>query len=110
VKLLNIQDILNCPGKHQLLFSGENLEDALSCGFSYVEAEDHVVFYVIGNGRTVKRIICQVPDSEIDPWDEFIGSLWTSKLAVCNRLKDTQILFANETGSVVLMLNINNIK
>jgi len=106
VKSLSLSEILDNRDKHQLSFSSEDLEDALSYGFSYVETEDHFVSYLVTNGRVMRNIVREMHDVEINPEDESIGILWTSKLMVSNKLKDNQIIFSNESGSMTLLLTI----
>ena len=100
---LTIQ-ILNAP-KVFAEFTG-GLNDALNFGFSYVEAEDRMVAYVMVSPRMALRILREIQESILDPEDEILGTLWTAKLVCSIKVKDDRIVFVNEPLSTALMLEL----
>lgn len=84
-----------------------NLNDVLSFGFSYVEHEDYMVAYVAARPDLMKQIFAQVPDSEIDMYEGYIGKLWTANLIVSDRVKKDHVMFSNADITVALDLNVN---
>jgi hypothetical protein len=101
-------DIFHSKAKVQIDFKGNTIKDALNFGFSFIESEDHVVEYVVANNVVTKKIFAQISDSKVDMEDGAIGSLWTAKLLLFNKLSDNQILFSNNTFSAVINLNLNS--
>ena len=87
-------------------YKGNSLRDALNLGFSYIEQHDHVVHYIIGNGKIMKKIMAEIPESVLDPDDDQIGELWTAKLLLFNKLPSSQIVFSNTNSSMILNLNL----
>lgn len=83
------------------------VREAVDLGFSYMESTDHMVHYVITNGRMMKKILTEVGDTVLNPEYDCIGSLWTALLLVSNKLKDHEIIFSNSTFSTVLNVNPN---
>jgi hypothetical protein len=101
-------DIVYSKARVSLPFKGRTLKDALSFGFSYIESEDHVVEYIVANSSVLKKILGEVPDSKLKIEGDYIGELWTAKLLICDRLMNSQILFSNNTFSVVINLNTDS--
>ena len=100
-------DIIYSKARVSLPFKGRTLKDAMDFGFSYIESEDHVVQYIVANPNVLKKIFGEVPDSKLKIEGDSIGELWTAKLLVYDKLMDSQILFSNNTFSVVINLNTN---
>ena len=100
-------DFIYSKARVSLPFKGTTLKDALAFGFSYIESEDHVVEYIVANSNVLKKIFGEVPDSKLKVEGDSIGGLWTAKLLVYDRLRDSQILFSNNTFSVVINLDTN---
>jgi len=101
-------DIIYSKARISLPFKGQTLKDALVFGFSYIESEDHVVQYIVANPNVLKKIFGEVPDSKLKIEGDSIGELWTAKLLVHDRLSDSQVLFSNNTFSVVLNIYTNS--
>lgn len=97
-------DIIYSKAKVSLPFKGVTLKDALDFGFSYIESEDHVVEYVVANSNILKKIFGEVHDSKLKVEGDSIGQLWTAKLLISDKLGDSQLLFSNNTFSVVINL------
>jgi hypothetical protein len=100
-------DIIYSKARVSLPFKGPTLKDALDFGFSYIESEDHVVEYIVANSNVLKKIFGEVQDSKLKVEGDSIGQLWTAKLLLSDRLADSQLLFSNNTFSVVVNLNTN---
>jgi hypothetical protein len=103
-------EIYHSKAKVEIDFKGSTLRDALNFGFSYIESEDHVVEYVVANSQNIKRIFAEVSDSVINPEADSIGEIWTAKLLLSKKLNNDQILFSNNSFSVVINLNLNPYK
>jgi len=103
-------DIIYSKAKVSLDFKGSGLREALNFGFSYIESEDHIVEYVVANCTTMKNIFGDVPEARLYPEKESIGELWTAKLHISDHLKDTEIIFSNNTFSAVINLNMDKIR
>jgi hypothetical protein len=99
----------NTYNRHSSLCEGE-IGDILSFGFSYVEHEDHFLEYIVANPTIIRRLIKEVNDFTFSIDKPYIGELWTAKVYITDRLKNTSIFFSNHDFSVVLNLNLNNIK
>lgn len=102
-------DIIHSDYKVSMDFPGQGtLFDVLSFGFAYVESEDHFVDYVVANRHTAKRIFAEINDSEVSlsPGGG-VGTLWTARLMVSDKLRDRHIVFSNSTLTVVLNLNVD---
>ena len=102
-----ISNIISSKAKVRLEFTGQTIRDALNFGFSYIESEDHVVQFVIANGAVLKKIFTEIPESILQPKKESLGYLWTANLLCSERLRDSQIVFSNNTFSAVINLNLN---
>lgn len=104
-----IYGIVNSVGKTHLAFPGNGtIEDMTQFGFSFVEAEDNYVAYVLAHPTRMKDILCGLSDSVLDPDKEGIGHLWTAKLIATKKFKENTIVFSNLDMSVVLILEIPN--
>jgi hypothetical protein len=103
-----LHDLLGCRNKVRVSFKANSLKDALNFGFSYLEHEDHVVHYIATNPTVMKKLFIEMPESVLNPDQEFIGELWTAKLLVSKRLKDDEIILSNQVFSAVIDLNLNN--
>jgi hypothetical protein len=101
-----VKDIMYSKVKEHLTFKVDNLLDALNFGFSYLDSVDHVVTYVITNSRNMKKIFAEIPESVLRVDNESIGELWTAKLLVSDKLKNSQIVFSNNVFSAVINLNL----
>jgi len=99
--------IIYSKAKTCVNFKSDSLRDTLNFGFSYVESKDHVVNYLVTNGTVMKKILASIPETVLCPSDEDLGELWTAKLLVSNKIKDSQILFSNGSMSIVINLNLN---
>lgn len=64
---------------------------------------------MVANSQNIKKIFAEVADSMVNPEADSIGELWTAKLLLSRKLSDKQILFSNNSFSVVINLNINPI-
>jgi len=95
-----IKTSLYCKG-------GETFKDLLNYGFAYIEQKDCITAYIVSNSRVMKRILGEIQDSELKPEKHYIGSLWTAKLLLSDKLFDSQILFSDDAFSVVVNLNLN---
>jgi len=102
-----VSNIISSKAKVSLAFTGQTIRDALSFGFSYIESEDHVVQFVIANGNVLKKIFSEIPESILHPKKESLGYVWTANLLCSDRLRDSQIVFSNNTFSAVINLNLN---
>ena len=102
-----VLDILHSKTKEHISFKVDNLLDALNFGFSYLDSVDHVVTYVITNSVNMKKIFAKIPDSVLRVDNESIGELWTAKLLVSDKLKDSQIVFSNNVFSAVIDVDLN---
>jgi len=100
-------DIVSSKTKVSLPCSARSLGDVMNYGFSYIEHEDHIVEFIVANNKTMKDIFGQVQDSVLKPNGEFIGDLWTAKLLLSDKLQDQQVIFSNNTFSIVINLDMN---
>jgi hypothetical protein len=100
-------DIMHSKNMAYHDFSGKDLDDAMHYGFAYVESEDNYVKYVAANSFYMKKILVEMPDAELSPDPVSIGSLWTSRLLVSNKIKNHVIVFSNEHHTCVLNVNVN---
>lgn len=89
-------------------FGNGELSDMLSFGFSYVENEDFCVEYIIVGTEMAKRIVKEINDV-ILVTHNYLGTLWTSKIILTDKVGRENIVFSNKDYSVVLDLNINKI-
>jgi len=103
-----VTNIISSKAKVSLDFFGSNLRDALNFGFSYIESEDHVVQFVIANGKVIKKILTEIPESILEPKKETLGELWTATLLHSSQMRDNQIVFSNNIFSAVVNLNMNS--
>ena len=103
-----VSDVTHSKAKIQVEFKGETIKDALNFGFSYLESEDHIVEYVMANGKILKKILGEITDSVLKPQGNSMGELWTAKLLFSNKLDDSEIFFSNNTFSAVIHLNLNS--
>jgi hypothetical protein len=62
----------------------------------------------VANPNVLKKMFGEVPDSKLKIEGDSIGELWTAKLLVYDKLADSQILFSNNTFSVVINLDTNS--
>jgi hypothetical protein len=99
-------DILDNP----ILINEEEIRDILSFGFSYIEHEDHLLEYIISAPKMIKKIIKEIDDFKFSIEEPFIGTLWTSKVYITDKLKDNQIVFSNRDFSPVLHINLHNME
>ena len=105
--MMHTADNIICSGNRVTVdFTGDNLQDALCFGFSYIESEDHITNYIVANKKIMKNIL-SLPDSVLEPSIDSIGVLWTAKLLVSNKLKDNHIIFSNNSFSAVVNINLN---
>ncbi len=102
-----VHGIMYSKAKVSLPCVARSLGDVMNYGFSYIESEDHIVEFIVANNRTMKQIFSEVEDSELKPEGEFIGDLWTAKLLLSQKLQDEQIIFSNNTFSVVINLDLD---
>jgi hypothetical protein len=102
-----IPEIIYAKTRDSLKSPGTTLSDAINFGFSYIEHRDHIVEYIVANKRNMKKIIGEIPDSEINPDYRTIGDLWTAKLCLSEKLSDKQILLSNSEFSVVIDIDLN---
>ena len=100
--------VVYSKAKIKVLFKGNCLRDALNCGFSYFESEDHIVEYVVANARVIKQILGEINDSVLKPEGDSLGELWTAKIVLSDKLTDSEIYFSNNTFSAVIDLNLNS--
>jgi len=97
--------VLNSINLARMSFpGGDNIDDILNFGFSYIESEDNFVSYVIGNSKVMKRIFGEMPESILEPTKEHLGKLWTASLIFSKKVKDNHIIFSNLDYSTVLVL------
>ena len=96
--------ILNAPRMHTE-FSGD-LREALNCGFSYGESEDHMVSYVLGSPVQILQIIRSIEETTLNLEQGFIGDLWTAKMLCSKKVPDNRVIFANESLLTILSLDI----
>ena len=92
-------------------FSENNceIEDFIRFGFSFIEQEDHLLEYIIASPVTIRKLIRQIEDFNFCIDQSFLGTLWTAKIIMTDKIKDSQILFSNKDFSVILNLHTNNI-
>lgn len=101
-------DILHSEYKAYADFPGYgSYGDALSYGFSFIESQDHLVKHVITNPKTLKKLISNVDDVEIDPEGNAIARVWTADIMLSRKLSENQIVFSNGGQTAVLFLKIN---
>lgn len=101
-----VSDIITSKTKVTVTCDIKTVTDALNYGFSYIEHEDHIVEYIVANSKIMKKIF-SLEDSKLSPHGESIGTLWTAKLLLSNKLNDKQIAFSNSNFSVVLNLDLD---
>ena len=102
-----VHDIMSSKAKISLPCAARSLSDVMNYGFSYIEHEDHIVEFIVANNKTMKQIFGEVEDSELNPEGEYIGDLWTAKLLLSPKLQDKQIVFSNNSFSVVINLDLD---
>jgi hypothetical protein len=90
-------------------FGAGELSDVLSFGFSYVEHEDYCVEYIIVGPEMAKKIVKEINDVKLMTRD-YLGTLWTSKIILTDKINKDRIVFSNKDYSVVLDLNINKME
>jgi hypothetical protein len=97
--------ILGSSYKAVAEFPGKGtLRDMLNFGFSYVETEDNMVTHILAYPSVILKILRVMPEAELDPEGEVLGSLFTAKLLSSKKVKENRIVFANEQQTVVLVL------
>lgn len=101
------REVLASRVRESVDYKLENVEDALAFGFSYMEAQDHLVEIVVASPMMMKRILAE-SDAELYPAEDSIGSIRTAKLLVSSKLNDRQIVFANSTISAVIDIDMHN--
>jgi hypothetical protein len=85
-------------------------EDILNFGFSFIEHEDHVPEYIIADPKMITRMIKEIDKFSLCADKPYIGELWTAKVYMTGKIKNTSLYFSNVDFSVVLNLHLNNIK
>jgi hypothetical protein len=103
-------DIVYSKAKVELNFMGSGLREALNFGFSYIESEDHIVEYIVANCTVMQSVLVEIPEAKLFPEKDSIGELWTAKLFISDRLKNSEIIFSNNTFSAVINLNMDKIR
>jgi len=99
------RDIMRSRTQETIQYPLESVSDALLFGFSYMESRDHIVEYVIASPEMIKRIFAEIPDSKVNPSEEALGSVWTAKLLISDRLTKNQLLLSNCTYSAVVKVD-----
>jgi hypothetical protein len=87
-----------------------DLKDILNFGFSYVEHTDHVLEHIVTDPITMKRMIREIEDFSLSPEEPYIGQLWTAKVYMTGKIKNSSLFFSNTDFSIILNLHLNNIK
>jgi hypothetical protein len=100
--------IQSAPNKKIVQFPYPNgkMKDFLEFGVSYIEQQDHIVEYIIVNTQNIRKLITEMPDFSFSVFRPYIGKLWTSKVFITDKTKDSFISFSNADFSVVLNLQI----
>lgn len=86
------------------------LKDILNFGISFIEHEDHVSEYIIADPKMIKRMIKEIEDLNLCSDKPHIGELWTTKIYITSKIKNSSLFFSNVDFSVILNLHLNNIK
>lgn len=94
--------------RHIYLGKGE-YADILGFGFSYIEHEDHMVGFIITSPKIMKKIIQEVDELQLIAEQPYIGEIWTARLYMSDKVKDSNIIFSNPDLSCILDLDINKI-
>lgn len=81
------------------------LKDILNFGFSFIEHEDHVPEYIIADSKMITRMTKEMDEFSLCADKPYIGELWTSKVYMTGKIKNTSLYFSNADFSVVLNLN-----
>lgn len=99
-------NLLNSEEAKRIEFPGEgNILEFLSFGFSYIEQEDTFVKYVLSNPLMVKRVLVEIPDSELDPDNIRVGKVWTADLLVSKKIRGQRVIFSSADLRTVLVLD-----
>ena len=95
----------------QPVYFGEGeISDILGFGFSYVEHEDHTVSHIIATPTWTKKILREIDQINLCVEQEYIGTLWTAKLYISDKIPEDHMIFSNQDRSVVLDLNLNKME
>jgi len=98
--------LLNSKEAKRIEFPGEgDITDFLSFGFSYIEQEDTFVRYVLSNPLMIKRMLTEIPDSELDPDNIKIGKIWTADLLVSKKIRGQRVILSSGDLNTVLVLD-----
>ena len=102
---------LTSQNRTRMVFPGKGpIQDMVRFGFSFVESEDDMVSYIIAHPSRMKDILCGFSEAELNPENGALGRLWTAELICVRKMKGNQIVFANQSMGVVLVLDIQNNK
>jgi hypothetical protein len=91
-------------------FGKGELSDILGFGFSFIEQADHCVSYVLVSPIMAKRIACEIDAFYFTAETPHVGMLWTARVFITDKIRDSSIVFSNEDQWVVLCLNTNNME
>jgi hypothetical protein len=91
-------------------FGHGEFADILTFGFSYIEHEDHLVEHVIFEPIIAKKVIREIEPVQLAADKSYIGTLWTGKLYISDKIPPNHILFSNSDLSVILDLNLNKME
>jgi hypothetical protein len=104
--------VLSSKNRSMAFYPGleEGLNDILNFGISFIEYEDHVSEYIVADTKMIKRMIKEMDEFNLCADKPYIGKLWTSKVYMTDKIKNSSLFFSDRDFSDILNLHLNNIK